>query len=185
MNKQLELRCRRIAPNRCRIWRTYSIGHLTHGWRHISIHSTKFFRRELSFCINTRFFLIRWMEETLCKKKRTNRIEEQEKYLRSCQPVRTLRETIAQTYMPLHAYQLQESHARLHQSGETLCKLVNRTVFVKEKLKELNSRKSKSFVIWKMNFKIVAWLQLKFSNIIYGLDQWSRFCQEYGRSKVV
>ena len=69
MNKQLELRCRRNASHRCRIWRTYSIGHFTHRWRHISVCSTKFFRRELSFCINTRFFSSDGRRKPCAKKK--------------------------------------------------------------------------------------------------------------------
>ena len=52
----------------------------------------------------------------------------------------------------------------------------SKELFLKRmKLKELNLGKFQSFVMWKMSFQSDALLQLKFSNIIYGVDQMKSF----------
>ena len=117
-----------------------------------------FFRRELSFCINTRFFLIRWKEETLCKKK------EQTEYRRAGEvpSVFSAGENFAQNNRDnIHATTWIPATGEprsITSVGRDLVQISqqNSGVFIRKEAERIEFDKfpnSRTFVIRKMNFK--------------------------------
>ena len=124
-----------------------------------SVCSEKFRRRERSFFISIRFFSSDGWEKLHAKRRTTRNQKSRRSSFGLVSQGGTVRKTLPTTLTPHRDYQLQENHRRLQQPGEmdlVQSSQQNSGVPKKKEAERIEFemlQNSKTFVMWKMNFK--------------------------------